>query len=97
MCSQPGYESESRPDTNSCKPEGTKSDTGSCVRPSGCHRPRWGAVDWKPKTERPRRKHKLRQMREQGSGAIVNSSSLGGLVGLPERVPYHASKHGVTA
>ena len=28
-------------------------------------------------------KHELRQMRTQGSGAIVNCSSLGGLVGLP--------------
>jgi NAD(P)-dependent dehydrogenase (short-subunit alcohol dehydrogenase family) len=34
-------------------------------------------------------------MRQQGSGAIVNCSSLGGLVGLPERAAYHASKHGV--
>ena len=34
-------------------------------------------------------------MREQGSGAIVNCSSLGGLVGLPGRASYHASKHGV--
>ncbi|WEH19973.1 glucose 1-dehydrogenase [Streptomyces sp. VNUA24] len=40
-------------------------------------------------------KHELRQMREQGSGAVVNCSSLGGLVGLPERAAYHASKHGV--
>ncbi len=40
-------------------------------------------------------KHELRQMRVQGSGAIVNCSSLGGLVGLPERAAYHASKHGV--
>src|SRR5205814_3232980 len=40
-------------------------------------------------------KHELRQMRTQGSGAIVNNSSLGGLVGLPERAAYHASKHGV--
>ncbi len=40
-------------------------------------------------------KHELRQMRKQGSGAIVNCSSLGGLVGLPERAAYHASKHGV--
>jgi NAD(P)-dependent dehydrogenase (short-subunit alcohol dehydrogenase family) len=39
-------------------------------------------------------KHELRQMREQGSGAIVNCSSLGGLV-LPGRASYHASKHGV--
>ena len=30
-----------------------------------------------------------------GSGAIVNCSSLGGLVGLPRRAAYHASKHGV--
>ena len=40
-------------------------------------------------------KHELRQMREQGSGAIVNCSSLGGLVGLPGRASYHATKHGV--
>ena len=40
-------------------------------------------------------KHELRQMRQQGSGAIVNCSSLGGLVGLPGRAAYHASKHGV--
>lgn len=40
-------------------------------------------------------KHELRQMRTQGSGAIVNNSSLGGLVGMPTRAAYHASKHGV--
>jgi NAD(P)-dependent dehydrogenase (short-subunit alcohol dehydrogenase family) len=40
-------------------------------------------------------KYELRQMREQGGGAIVNCSSLGGLVGLPGRASYHASKHGV--
>jgi NAD(P)-dependent dehydrogenase (short-subunit alcohol dehydrogenase family) len=40
-------------------------------------------------------KHELRQMRERGSGAIVNCSSLGGLAGLPGRASYHASKHGV--
>src|SRR5437588_4785377 len=40
-------------------------------------------------------KHELRQMRDQRSGAIVNNSSLGGLVGLPGRAAYHASKHGV--
>ena len=40
-------------------------------------------------------KHELRQMRDQGSGAIVNCSSLGGLVGLPGRAAYHATKHGV--
>jgi NAD(P)-dependent dehydrogenase (short-subunit alcohol dehydrogenase family) len=40
-------------------------------------------------------KHELRQMRQQGSGAIVNCSSLGGLVGLPGRAAYHATKHGV--
>ena len=40
-------------------------------------------------------KHELIQMGKQGSGAIVNCSSLGGLVGLPGRAAYHASKHGV--
>ncbi|RAI57127.1 glucose 1-dehydrogenase [Roseicella frigidaeris] len=40
-------------------------------------------------------KHELRRMREQGSGAIVNNSSIGGLIGLPGRAAYHASKHGV--
>jgi NAD(P)-dependent dehydrogenase (short-subunit alcohol dehydrogenase family) len=40
-------------------------------------------------------KHELGQMRTQGSGAIVNNSSLGGLVGLPGRAAYHATKHGV--
>jgi NAD(P)-dependent dehydrogenase (short-subunit alcohol dehydrogenase family) len=40
-------------------------------------------------------KHELRQMRAQGSGAVVNCSSLGGLVGLPGRASYHATKHGV--
>jgi NAD(P)-dependent dehydrogenase (short-subunit alcohol dehydrogenase family) len=40
-------------------------------------------------------KHELKQMREQGTGAIVNCSSLGGLVGLPQRAAYHATKHGV--
>jgi NAD(P)-dependent dehydrogenase (short-subunit alcohol dehydrogenase family) len=40
-------------------------------------------------------KHELRQMRDQGSGAIVNCSSLGGLVGNPGRASYHATKHGV--
>src|SRR5437868_44977 len=33
-------------------------------------------------------KHELQQMRTQGSGAIVNCSSLGGLVGLPSRAAY---------
>jgi NAD(P)-dependent dehydrogenase (short-subunit alcohol dehydrogenase family) len=40
-------------------------------------------------------RHELRQMREQGSGAIVNCSSIGGLVGIPGRATYHASKYGV--
>jgi NAD(P)-dependent dehydrogenase (short-subunit alcohol dehydrogenase family) len=41
-------------------------------------------------------KHELRQMRKQGNGAIVNCSSIGGLIGLPGRAAYHATKHGVT-
>jgi NAD(P)-dependent dehydrogenase (short-subunit alcohol dehydrogenase family) len=40
-------------------------------------------------------KFELRQMREQGSGAIVNCSSLGGLIGGARRATYHAAKHGV--
>jgi NAD(P)-dependent dehydrogenase (short-subunit alcohol dehydrogenase family) len=40
-------------------------------------------------------KHELLQMRTQGSGAIVNCSSLGGLVGQAGRAAYHAAKHGV--
>ena len=40
-------------------------------------------------------KFELQRMRMQGSGAIVNCSSLGGLVGGAERGIYHAAKHGV--
>jgi NAD(P)-dependent dehydrogenase (short-subunit alcohol dehydrogenase family) len=41
-------------------------------------------------------KYELIQMRAQGEGgAIVNCSSLGGLVGIGGRAAYHAGKHGV--
>lgn len=40
-------------------------------------------------------KHELRQMRVQGSGAIVNCSSNSGLAGLANLGAYTASKHGV--
>jgi NAD(P)-dependent dehydrogenase (short-subunit alcohol dehydrogenase family) len=40
-------------------------------------------------------KYELLQMRGQGSGAIVNNSSICGLIGIPGRAIYHASKHGV--
>jgi NAD(P)-dependent dehydrogenase (short-subunit alcohol dehydrogenase family) len=40
-------------------------------------------------------KYELRQMSKQGSGAIVNCSSIGGLIGNPQRAIYGASKHGV--
>src|SRR5579872_7152412 len=40
-------------------------------------------------------KFELGQMRKQGSGAIVNCSSLGGIVGGAGRGTYHAAKHGV--
>ena len=36
-----------------------------------------------------------RRMRESGGGAIVNISSVGGLIGLTQRPAYTASKHGV--
>lgn len=37
----------------------------------------------------------LRQMQAQGSGAIVNCSSIGGLIGNPGLAAYHATKYGV--
>ncbi|WP_242447674.1 SDR family oxidoreductase [Priestia endophytica] len=41
-------------------------------------------------------KYELRQLRKQSTkGAIVNCSSMGGLIGVPGRSVYHASKHGV--
>jgi NAD(P)-dependent dehydrogenase (short-subunit alcohol dehydrogenase family) len=40
-------------------------------------------------------KFELQQMRKQESGAIVNCSSLGGLIGGNKRGTYHAAKHGV--
>src|SRR2546428_865664 len=40
-------------------------------------------------------KYELRQMLRQGGGAIVNCSSIGGVVGNPGRAAYHAAKHGL--
>ncbi len=40
-------------------------------------------------------KHEIVQMLRQGSGAIVNTASVAGLVGIVERSAYSASKHGV--
>lgn len=40
-------------------------------------------------------KHELLQMCRQGSGAIVNNSSVGGIRGGARLGPYHATKHGV--
>jgi NAD(P)-dependent dehydrogenase (short-subunit alcohol dehydrogenase family) len=40
-------------------------------------------------------KFELSQMRRQGNGAIVNCSSIGGIVGGAGRGTYHAAKHGV--
>jgi NAD(P)-dependent dehydrogenase (short-subunit alcohol dehydrogenase family) len=40
-------------------------------------------------------KYELQVMRKQRSGSIVNCSSLGGLIGGPQRGIYHAAKHGV--
>ena len=41
-------------------------------------------------------KHEIAQMLEQGSGAIVNTSSVAGLVGIPGQPIYVASKHAVS-
>lgn len=40
-------------------------------------------------------KYELQQMRKQGSGAIVNCSSIGGIRAGAQRGIYHGAKHGV--
>jgi NAD(P)-dependent dehydrogenase (short-subunit alcohol dehydrogenase family) len=40
-------------------------------------------------------KYELEQMVAQGGGAIVNTASIGGLIGLPTSSAYVAAKHGV--
>ena len=40
-------------------------------------------------------KYELQQMRRQGSGAIVNCSSIGGIRAGAQRGVYHGAKHGV--
>src|SRR6266568_3497769 len=40
-------------------------------------------------------KYELRQMLRQGGGAIVNCSSIGGVIGNPGLAAYYAAKHGV--
>jgi NAD(P)-dependent dehydrogenase (short-subunit alcohol dehydrogenase family) len=40
-------------------------------------------------------KHQLRQMRVQGTGAIVNNSSIAGLTGDPTRSAYSGTKHAI--
>ncbi|WP_245577821.1 SDR family NAD(P)-dependent oxidoreductase [Gelidibacter mesophilus] len=40
-------------------------------------------------------KYELQQMRKQGFGAIVNCSSIGGILGGAMRGTYHAAKHGI--
>ncbi|MGG7466690.1 MULTISPECIES: SDR family NAD(P)-dependent oxidoreductase [Bacteroidota] len=40
-------------------------------------------------------KYEIQQMKKQDSGAIVNNSSIGGLVGGLGLSTYHAAKHGV--
>jgi NAD(P)-dependent dehydrogenase (short-subunit alcohol dehydrogenase family) len=40
-------------------------------------------------------KHELRVMRAQGAGAIVNTASAAGVMGVPFLAPYCASKHAI--
>ena len=44
-----------------------------------------------------RRRAVVRALREAGGGAIVNWSSLAGIVGIPNLSPYSAAKGGVIA
>ncbi len=39
-------------------------------------------------------KHELRVMLEAGTGSIVNTSSIAGLIGVRNSAAYTASKHG---
>lgn len=40
-------------------------------------------------------KYEIQHMLNQGGGAIVNTSSMAGMVGFPNMAPYVAAKHGV--
>lgn len=40
-------------------------------------------------------KYELRQMLQNGGGAIVNNSSIAGIIGSPTRSAYGAAKHGI--
>ena len=40
-------------------------------------------------------KYEIQQMLTQGTGVIINNSSMGGLIAFPGISPYHASKHAV--
>lgn len=40
-------------------------------------------------------KHEIRCMKANGGGAIVNTASVAGIVGVPAFAPYVAAKHGV--
>ena len=40
-------------------------------------------------------KHVLKVMEKQGSGSVINKSSIDGLAGGPQRIAYSASKHAV--
>jgi NAD(P)-dependent dehydrogenase (short-subunit alcohol dehydrogenase family) len=40
-------------------------------------------------------KYEIKQMLTQGAGAIINNSSVGGLIAFPGTSPYSASKHAV--
>ena len=37
----------------------------------------------------------VQMLKNKDGGAIVNNSSIGGIIGVPGRAAYHASKHGV--
>ena len=40
-------------------------------------------------------KYVVNEMLKTGGGSIVNTASLGGIVGMPTLGPYSATKHGI--
>lgn len=69
-----------------------------CVQPTACINERSTAdaeKSYKDETPSVHMKYEIPEILKQGSGAIVNVSSISGLIGGGGTVAYTASKHGV--